>query len=541
MGMIRDLGEQLDNATVDYLQAVFSAVAEPVQTLMQSIGIVVLLFIAVNHVIQAREIHYSKYLNWGVTYILVVSFATVWSNFSVILNALEGITQGYANLVIEAVAKDIQTLRADILDPSLITGAGELKTYAAMDEFAHAIIWIAGDFLRDTSILDLGKTFRNIFSGALIIIVGGIFTAAGAIIVLISKVGMIVAISMAPLGIMMFMWEKTRQYFQSWLTLLIGFAVIPLLIGCLMAIVLYFAGHILATSGASSFDKDKFWIFVFVMIAALVLLFQLPTMAQTLAQASVAVGGASVARAMAGATGASNLKNYGLALPSRALGQAFDPRKYAHATGAMAAAAKSGASPMATLRSGFGAFRRHTDDRKAFWRNRREQNVVGSGQMQPNPAFQSVRPPNTSNNSAGASKNSTGGEGSPGKPGGTTTSKETTEKNTSRETTNSQTNTSIKKDETPSARASSNAPEKTSSKGKGDGSQSGTSPSGGGKTAQSAGKEEPASVRAGRASGQDSGSRAPKSILVTRDGSHGAGTPTEKKVQPKKTVKFAED
>jgi len=411
MGMIRSLGNDLDDATIDYLQNVFTAVAEPVQTLMMSIGLVTLLFIALNHVLQVQSIHYSKYVNWGVTYVLVISFATVWSNFEPIYDALTSVTQGYSNMVVEAVAKEVDTLRADILNPAAITGASpEEKTYAAMDEFGHAIVWIAHDFLRDTDILNLGKTFRNIFSGVLILIVGGIFMAASIVIIFIAKVGLILSISLAPLGIMMFMWEKTRQYFQGWVSLLIGFAVIPLLLGCLMAIVLYFAGHILATSGASSLDKSKFWTFIFVMISALVLLFHIPTMAQTLASASVTVGGASVARGLTSAAsrmgGVSSAKQYLMGLPQRTLGQFADPRKYAHGIGAAASAFKSGGSAKDVLKTSFGAFRRHADDRKAFWRNRRENGVMGGAQMSPNPAFQSYRGPRGGNSSSASGSSS---------------------------------------------------------------------------------------------------------------------------------------
>lgn len=399
MGIIQSIGTQVDAATVDYLQAVFTAVAEPVRTLMKSIGLVALLFIALNHVLQIQNISYSKYLSWGVTYVLVVSFATLWSNFSPVYSALTSITQGYSNLVVEAVARDIQTLRADILDPAKITGAGEAKTYAAMDEFGHAIVWIAGDFFRDTSILDLGKTFRNVFSGVVILIVGGIFIAASCVIVLVAKVGLILSLSMAPLGIIMFMWERTRQYFQGWVSMLIGFAVIPLLLGCLMAIVLYLAGHLLATSGASSLDKDKFWTFIFMMIAALVLLFYIPTMAQTIAGTAVTVGGASVARGMTSAagrmSGASGLKNYAMGLPSRALGAMLDPRKHLHSVGSGLAAVKAGGSPADVLRTGFAAFRRHSSDRKEFWRNRREKSVVGGGGMSQNPAFRARKQPSS--------------------------------------------------------------------------------------------------------------------------------------------------
>lgn len=413
MGIIQSIGTAIDEATVDYLQSVFSAVAEPVQSLMTVIGVVTLLFIALNHVLQARNIEWTRYLNWAVTYILIVSFSTVWSNFSPIYDALTGITQGYSNLVVEAVARDIETLRKDILDPAVITGAGEAKTYAAMDEFGHAIVWIARDFFRDTAITDMGKTFRNVFSGVLVLLVGGIFIAASAVIVLIAKVGMILAISLAPLGLIMFMWEKTRSYFQGWVSLLVGFAVIPLLLGALMAIVLYFAAHILATSGASSLDKSKFFGFIFVMIAALVLLFHIPTMAQTLAQASVAVGGASVGRRMTSfagrVSGFDTLKRKAEAVPQRAMGQMLDPRKQLHAAGATLGALKAGASPKQAALTGFAAWRRHTDERKQYWRNRREQNVVGSGQMSPNPAFTASQASPSSSSSSHTSSNTADG------------------------------------------------------------------------------------------------------------------------------------
>ncbi|MBX5242784.1 type IV secretion system protein [Rhizobium sp. NLR22b] len=391
MGIIQSIGTQIDAATVDYLQAVFTAVSDPARRLTASIGIVALLFIALNHVLQVQSISYSRYLSWGVTYVMVMSFVTFWGNFSPVYNALTSVTQGYSNLVVEAVAKDIETLRADILNPANISGAGEAKTYAAMDEFGHAIVWIAGDFFRDTSILDLGKTFRNIFAGVVVLIVGGIFIAASAVIVLVAKVGLILALSMAPLGIMMFMWERTRQYFQGWVNFLIGFAVIPLLLGCLMAIVLYFAGHLLATSGASSLDKDKFWGFVFMMIAALVLLFHIPTMAQTIAGAAVTVGGASLSRGLTSAagrlSGASSLKQYAMNLPPRALGAMLDPRKHIHGAGSAIAAYRAGGSAAEMLKTGFAAFRRHSNERKEFWRNRREQMIIGGGSMSPNPAF----------------------------------------------------------------------------------------------------------------------------------------------------------
>ncbi|MGZ2454324.1 type IV secretion system protein VirB6 [Rhizobium ruizarguesonis] len=364
VGLIQYIGAQIDGTTVDYLQAVFTAVAAPVRKLTASVGLVALLFIALNHVLQIQKINYSTYFSWAVTYILVVSFATLWSNFSPVYDALTGVTQGYSNLLVEAVAKDIETLRPEILDPARISrAAGEAKTYVAMDEFGHAILWIAGDLLHaDFSIWHVGRSLRNIVLGSFVFVVGGVFVATCMAVVLIAKAGLIMAVSMAPLGIMMFMWERTRQYFQNWVSLLIGFAIIPLLLGCLMAIVLYLAGHLLAEAAPRGAADFSFAGFIFFMIAVLVLLFRLPTMAHTLASASVAVGGVGLAPHVIG----KGVEYYRKRKEERR-------RNENRSGGAPVAPNSAGGSATADQRSQFAALGRHSNDRKESWRRRQHE------------------------------------------------------------------------------------------------------------------------------------------------------------------------
>jgi hypothetical protein len=295
MGLISDIATQINTSLVDYVELVFTAVAEPIRTLLQAGALVALMFMAVNHITQWRPVNYSMYLNWGLRYILIYSFATMWVNFEVVYKLVEGIPNDYSTLLVDAVADNlaVRSHRTDILDPGRIH-----DTYSAMDEFGHAIVWIAWDFIRDTSILDIGKSLKNIFLGALILIIGGIFLAAACIIVLVAKIGFMLAISLAPLALAMLMTEQTKPYFESWSRFTVGYAVIMLLTAGLMAIVLYMAGEILTTNAGSSQNKDGYFPFIFVMIASLVLLFQIPTMASTLSSASVAAVGAGAAFAV---------------------------------------------------------------------------------------------------------------------------------------------------------------------------------------------------------------------------------------------------
>jgi type IV secretion system protein VirB6 len=293
MGLVSNIGNTVDDILEDYAQTIFEFVAAPIQDLLAAMALIGLIFIALNAIFQFRPINVSVYLNWGFRYMLIFCFATMWANFGGIYDLLVELPDVYSALLIKAVALVPDTLRLDILDPSKIK-----DTETGMDEFGHAVLWISADFFRDTSFWDWGMSLRNIGMGVLILIIGGFFIAASAIIILVGKIGFGVAMSLAPLAIIMLMLDQTKQYFESWTRFTAGFVVLPLLTAALMAIVLYAAGHVLAESGASSLDKDKFFSFIFIMIAAIVLLFQLPTMAGTLAGAAVAaVGGAAVGAA----------------------------------------------------------------------------------------------------------------------------------------------------------------------------------------------------------------------------------------------------
>jgi hypothetical protein len=290
MGLIKTVSDQIDTTLVSYVQDVFTAVAGPIGLLLKAVALIALLFIATNNVMQFRQINFATYLHWGVRYALVFAFATMWANFQGIYTLLTEIPSDYVVILMKAASVNYLTHRTDVLDPSLI-----VDTPTAMDEFGHAVVWIAYDFFRDTSIWDIGMSIRNVLIGALILLIGGIFLAAGIIIITVSKVGFALAISLAPLAIVMLMMEQTRPHFESWSRFTIGFAVVPLLVGALMALVLYVASFILANSGADSQHKDLYAGFIMVMIAALVLLFQLPTMASALAASSVAAVGAGAA------------------------------------------------------------------------------------------------------------------------------------------------------------------------------------------------------------------------------------------------------
>jgi len=329
--MISYLTQMMQTAMMQYLELVFTAVSAPLGVLLKSVALIAVLFIALNHIMQFRPINYSVYLMWGVRYMLIYTFALVWANFNGIYTLITEIPDHYAALLVKAVAGNfaVVTHRTDILDPGRIT-----DQYTAMDEFSHALFWMAGDFFRDTSITNLGLTFKNIGLGILMGIVGGIWTAVATIIVMIAQIGFMMALSLAPLAICMLMMEQTRQYFEAWSRFVLSFLVIPLLLAALTSIVLYFASMLLVSSHAGSNHKEAYLMFACIMVAAFVLLWKLPEMGQTISGSAIGAAGVGLGRAAASLASSGSAK--------MAFNGARRLRDGAHVA---SAARKSGASP----------------------------------------------------------------------------------------------------------------------------------------------------------------------------------------------------
>lgn len=367
--MIAYLVGMVDDTLLGYLETVFGYVSGPLGVLLKATALVALLFIAINHVLQVKQVSYADYLTWGIRYLLISMFALVWGNFSTIYAVITETPGDYSALLVKGVAAKFVSYRADILDVGSIT-----DQYTAMDAFTYALFWMARDFFRDTSIWDIGMSLKNIGLGILMGIIGAIWTAVCAIIIMIAKIGLMMALSLAPLAICMLMIEQTRQYFEAWSRFVLSFLVIPLLLAALTAIVLYIASALLAASHAGSQNKEAYLMFAVVMIAAFVLLWKLPEMGQAISGSAVGAAGVGMGRAMTAMA---------TRTPSMAYGAAQRLRDGAHVANA---AHKSGASPGRSLWAAINGMRQSAIARQNRRDDRLSSRTRGLGGNDPNRA-----------------------------------------------------------------------------------------------------------------------------------------------------------
>lgn len=290
MGVISTVVGQTETILINYVEAVFTYVAPPLQTTLKAAGILSLMFIAMNHIFQFRNVNYSTYITWGIRYVCIVSLATIWGNFQIFYDLCVNIPFEYMNALIPAGASYNGVVEAKMYNPANVT-----DIYTALDEFRHAIFYVADNIIHAFKLLK-GSTYKYIPAAILVYIIGIIFTGASIVILLVAKLGFAIAMGLAPLAIAMLLFPQTKGYFESWLRFMGGFAVVPLLLASLMSVVIT-----LAVNMQREDDIFKgFMPFVLVSLAGLVLLFQIPALASSLASTSMPQMGPG---AMAGAIG----------------------------------------------------------------------------------------------------------------------------------------------------------------------------------------------------------------------------------------------
>lgn len=357
VGWLHDLMVAL---LMPFLENIFNYVATPLDIVLKTVALAAVLFIAVNQILQFTHINISQYIWWGIRYILIASFAFVWGNFEAIYLVISETPNDYAALMTQSVVVNFATHRADMLDPSKIQDA-----YDALDAVSGTLFWMAEDFFRDTAWNDLPLSLKNIGLGILFGILGGIWTAVSAIIIMIADIGLMMALSLAPLAICMLMMEQTKQYFESWTRFVLSFLVIPLLLSALANILLYAACEILLKTDAGSDNKETYLVFAVIVVASFILLWRLPEMGQAISGSAVGAAGVGMARMAT---------SVGLSSPSRAARMAIrGGQRIRDGAQAANAARKAGASPGRIMWSTLNGMRQSAIARQ----NRRDDRLSG--------------------------------------------------------------------------------------------------------------------------------------------------------------------
>lgn len=176
------------------------------------------------------------------------------------------------------------------------------STYGMIDTLLNKAIDTARAAWDKISITSPGQAFALGLAGLLIALVGGFFTLAAGVMILLAKISMVLLLALGPVFIMMLMFRTTQRFFEAWLSQVINYMILLVLL--LAAVTLFFSLAGEAIDNASAMvDRSVLEALLTVFVACGAcswLLFKVEPMASALASGVALAMGDAAKRALGG-------------------------------------------------------------------------------------------------------------------------------------------------------------------------------------------------------------------------------------------------
>ena len=248
--------DKLDAAIGGYAESVFTASAGAIASTLQAMGVVGLALLAANTLMQWVPIRVGEYFRWGVRYVIITAVATSWAQFLPFYDIITNVPG---------------SIGAEMLG---VTGAPNLNV--ALDEMITGLF----DF-SDRAAEEAGMFSISLMS-VIIWVMGALMAVVAIIVSALAKVGLAVAVSLAPFFIPMLMFKATGNLFESWVRFTLGFAMIPLVLAGVMGAIIGIGTAMVGEAGGAA-DVSEAAAFIIVAAAAIFLMAQVPTLVNGLA------------------------------------------------------------------------------------------------------------------------------------------------------------------------------------------------------------------------------------------------------------------
>lgn len=204
MGIIRDILSEVDRAVATVAQDGFLDGAAAVGNVITAGGVLLLIILGINVVMQLRPMTPGSVFAFGIKLILVSIFAQSWDNFQIIYR----------------IATDVpDSIGASILD--LTASGDEAGVYQSLDNMV-ARITAYGDAIGDQA----GWVFGAVL-GAIFFVLSALFAAITAGIIAFAKILFALMIIIAPFMIITSLFKPTQSLFEAWSRATIGYALMP--------------------------------------------------------------------------------------------------------------------------------------------------------------------------------------------------------------------------------------------------------------------------------------------------------------------------
>ncbi|HAB37331.1 MAG TPA: hypothetical protein DCE52_04900, partial [Rhodobacteraceae bacterium] len=142
--------------------------------------------------------------------------------------------------------------------------------------------------------------------GAIVGLIAAILAGIAVFLLAGAKIGLGLGIVLAPLAVLSLLFKATSQFFEKWMAFCVSFALYPILVSGLLALVIVAAnGEASAASNGVTSTIGEAMGIIIICVTAILFMFQIPTFASSLGGGASVTGiGRSLATSMSAAAGA---------------------------------------------------------------------------------------------------------------------------------------------------------------------------------------------------------------------------------------------
>ncbi len=227
----------------------FQAMSASIQSFYTALLGLLFAFIGIMVALNVYALSMRDAMQIGMRIVLVFAFALSWANFQVLYDALTNTSQNIA------------------LSYFSIGGSGlPSSPDAAMDQFSSDMANVV-----DTVTQAMGSIARGVI-GALLYGVLAVLMAAYVLIVAFSKIMIAFLLGMAPLAMVATIFERTKTFFEAWLSSFIGYLLYPIAAAGIIGTVINVSNNFATTGSPQTSTLGSilgFLVIIFVGIFAL--------------------------------------------------------------------------------------------------------------------------------------------------------------------------------------------------------------------------------------------------------------------------------
>lgn len=294
--MIEELILNIDNIVLGFVQNTYGNLSSTVATLWRLMFIIFIAIFGYKVIISGRFQASSLIVN-TVKIIIILVLATQWDNFLIVVyNMTTDLPSDVAGVLMQGVNSAA----------GAPTASDQVSANSALSTFFDRTMEVNEKILEGAGWTDFGKYFFALLVWAAAML----FTGYAAMLIILSKLAVAILLAIAPLFILLLIFANTKSLFDGWLRTLLNYAVIPIFVYAVLALMLTISEKPLQMLEADASSGSGVWgsiaVFFFSCAVSMMLL------TQVMSKAASITGGLSLstmgAAAMAGRASSKGLR-----------------------------------------------------------------------------------------------------------------------------------------------------------------------------------------------------------------------------------------